>query len=57
MRSWWGILKRTVKEFRDDNLTDWAAALTYYGVLAIFPALLVMVVGGRPDRGVRRRNR
>jgi len=42
-RSWWGILKRTVREFRDDNLTDWAAALTYYGVLAIFPALLVMV--------------
>jgi membrane protein len=36
-------LKRTVAEFRDDNLTDWAAALTYYGVLAIFPALLVFV--------------
>jgi membrane protein len=42
-RSWWGILKRTVREFREDNLTDWAAALTYYGVLAIFPALLVMI--------------
>ena len=26
--------KRTASEFRDDNLTDWAAALTYYGVLA-----------------------
>jgi membrane protein len=38
-----GVLRRTVREFRDDNLTDWAAALTYYGVLAIFPALLVMV--------------
>jgi membrane protein len=38
-----GVLKRTVREFQDDNLTDWAAALTYYGVLAIFPALLVMV--------------
>jgi membrane protein len=38
-----GLLKRTVREFQDDNLTDWAAALTYYGVLAIFPALLVMV--------------
>jgi membrane protein len=37
------VLKRTVKEFRDDNLTDWAAALTYYGVLAIFPALLALV--------------
>ena len=40
---WWGALKRTVKEFRDDDLTDWAAALTYYGVLSIFPALLVLV--------------
>jgi membrane protein len=36
-------LKRTVHEFREDNLTDWAAALTYYGVLAIFPALLALV--------------
>jgi membrane protein len=42
-RSWKGVLKRTVTEFRDDNLTDWAAALTYYGILAIFPALLVVV--------------
>jgi membrane protein len=40
---WWGALKRTVREFREDNLTDWAAALTYYGVLAIFPALLALV--------------
>jgi membrane protein len=36
-------LKRTVREFQDDNLTDWAAALTYYGVLAIFPALIALV--------------
>ena len=42
-RSWGGVLKRTVKEFREDNLTDWAAALTYYGVLALFPALIVLV--------------
>ncbi len=42
-RGWWTALKRTVKEFREDNLTDWAAALTYYGVLAIFPALIVLV--------------
>jgi len=42
-RSWFGVLKRTVSEFRDDNLTDWAAALTYYAVLAIFPALIVIV--------------
>jgi membrane protein len=38
-----GTLKRTVKEFSDDNLTHWAAALTYYGVLSIFPALLALV--------------
>ena len=36
-------MKRTVAEFRDDNLTDWAAALTYYGVLAMFPALIALV--------------
>ncbi|MDQ0938928.1 uncharacterized BrkB/YihY/UPF0761 family membrane protein [Streptomyces sp. V1I1] len=37
------VLKRTVKEFKDDNQTDLAAAPTYYGVLAIFPALLALV--------------
>jgi membrane protein len=42
-RSWWGVLRRTVREFREDNLTDWAAALTYYGILSIFPALLAMI--------------
>ena len=42
-RSWLGVLKRTGKEFQEDNLTDWAAALTYYGVLSIFPALIVLV--------------
>src|SRR5438477_9250776 len=41
--SWWQILKRTVSEFRKDNVTDWAAALTYYGVLSIFPALIALV--------------
>ena len=42
-RSWKAILKRTVKEFQDDNLTDWAAALTYYGVLSLFPMLIALV--------------
>jgi len=42
-RSWFGVLRRTGAEFREDNLTDWAAALTYYAVLAIFPALIVLV--------------
>jgi membrane protein len=38
-----GVLKRTFREFKEDNLTDWAAALTYYAVLAIFPALLALI--------------
>ena len=42
-RSWGGVLKRTVREFKEDNLTDWAAALTYYGVLSIFPLLLALI--------------
>jgi len=36
-------LKRTFKEFSADNITDWAAALTYYTVLAVFPALIALV--------------
>jgi len=36
-------VKRTVKQFSSDNLSDWAAALTYYGVLSIFPGALVLV--------------
>jgi membrane protein len=42
-RSWFGTLKRVVSEFKDDNLTDWAAALTYYAVLSIFPAFIAMI--------------
>ena len=42
-QNWKGVLKRTVSEFRDDNLTDWAAALTYYGVMSLFPMLIVLV--------------
>ena len=41
--SWWAAVKRTVREFQVDNLSDWAAALTYYSVLSIFPALLVVI--------------
>lgn len=41
--AWGEALKRTVRELRDDDVTDWAAALTYYGVLSIFPALLALV--------------
>ena len=42
-RAWWSVLKRTVREFQDDQLTDVAAGLTYYAVLAIFPALIALV--------------
>jgi membrane protein len=41
--SWIDALKRTVKAFKADQLPIWAAALTYFGVLSIFPALLVVV--------------
>ncbi len=37
------MLKGTFREYKADNLTDLAAALTYYGVLAIFPMLIVLV--------------
>jgi membrane protein len=40
---WVPILKRTWVEFKKDNLTDWAAALTYYAVLALFPAMLALI--------------
>ncbi len=38
-----GTFKRMIKEISEDNLTDWAAALTYYGVLAMFPAVIALV--------------
>jgi YihY family inner membrane protein len=41
--SWKGVLRRTLREFKNDNLGDHAAALTYYSVLSVFPALLVLV--------------
>ena len=42
-KSWLGVLRRTLREFKQDNVTDWAAALTYYGVLAIFPAVIALI--------------
>src|ERR1700742_4364441 len=42
-RTWTGVLRRTVKEFKADNLTDWAAALTYYAVLSLFPAIIALI--------------
>lgn len=40
---WRGTFKRAVSEFGEDNGTDWAAALTYYAVLSLFPALIALV--------------
>ena len=42
-QTWFAVAKRAFTEFKDDNITDWAAALTYYAVLSIFPALTVFV--------------
>ncbi|MGK8512255.1 YihY/virulence factor BrkB family protein [Nocardia asiatica] len=54
-RSWWGVVKRSIREFQEDNLTDWAASLTYYSVLSLFPGLIVLTAGlgtlGRDDTG------
>ncbi len=41
--SWKYIVGKSVREFSKDQCTDLAAALTYYAVLALFPALLAMV--------------
>jgi membrane protein len=38
-----GVFKRAWREFNEDKVTDWAAALTYYGVLSIFPMLLALI--------------
>ncbi|MEU2351675.1 YihY/virulence factor BrkB family protein [Streptomyces misionensis] len=41
--AWGAVFKGSLREFQKDQLTDRAAALTYYGMLALFPALLVLV--------------
>lgn len=46
-RTWAGVLQRTVKQVGEDKLTTWAAALTYYGILSMFPGLLVLVTALR----------
>lgn len=42
-RSWRYVLKTSLREFTKDQCTDQAAALTYYAVLAVFPAMLALV--------------
>jgi membrane protein len=55
-RSWFYVLRKTVHEFGEDQCTDLAAALTYYAVLAVFPAALALVsllgVFGKADESV-----
>ncbi|MFD8389091.1 YihY/virulence factor BrkB family protein [Streptomyces sp. NPDC059680] len=43
MGQWWAALRRTPVAIWNDDVTDWAAALTYYAVLALFPVLLVLL--------------
>lgn len=53
--SWSAVLRGSVREFTDDELMDRAAALTYYGLLALFPGLLALVsligISGTPTTG------
>ncbi|WP_345653100.1 YihY/virulence factor BrkB family protein [Streptomyces tremellae] len=42
-QSWKAVLKGTFREFKKDELTDKAAALTYYSIQALFPALLALI--------------
>jgi membrane protein len=37
------VLSATVGAFKANQLSDWAAALTYYGLLALFPAVIALV--------------
>src|SRR3954452_19340910 len=41
--AWPDTFKRTLRKAKDDKINHWGAALTYYAVLSLFPALLVMV--------------
>lgn len=43
VRGWWQTLRDALEAFRERDLTDEAAALTYYSVLSIFPGLIVLV--------------
>ena len=41
MRSTWAVIKRTLVAFYDDQMTHHAAALTYYSLMSLFPAILL----------------
>jgi membrane protein len=42
-QSWFYVIRKTAREFSDDQCTDLAAALTYYSVLALFPAAIAIL--------------
>jgi membrane protein len=42
-QGWAGVLRRAVREYKQDSVSDWAAALTYRALLALFPGLVVLV--------------
>jgi len=51
-QSWRYVVRKTVREFSDDQCTDLAAALTYYSVLALFPAAIALLsLVGLVDQG------
>lgn len=54
--TWTYVLRKTVREFSRDQATDLAAALTYYAVLAVAPALIALVsllsLVGQSERAV-----
>ena len=57
-RTWFYVARKVRREFAEDQCTDMAAALTYYGVLAIFPAAIALsailgLVGQSPEKSVQ----
>lgn len=54
--SWKFVIRKSFREFVTDQCTDIAAALTYYGVLSLFPGLIAIVsllgVFGQGKKGV-----
>jgi membrane protein len=56
-RSWRYVARKTWREFSSDQCTDLAAALTYYAVLALFPAAIALTsllgLVGQGDEAVK----
>jgi membrane protein len=57
-RTWTYVVRKVWREFGDDQCTDLAAALTYYAVLALFPAAIALsavlgLVGQSPEKSVQ----